>query len=328
MRTLIFGLSVLFAGACNKAPDEGDTGGTIDFTDLDEDGGDEDGGDEDGGDEDGGDEDGGDETGGDETGGDETGGDETGGEETGGDETGGEETGGETGPGDEVTDEEREPLEDITEGDDTTDDDGDGMTEAEGDCDDTDPTVYLGADEACDGIDTSCDGFRDYEFWDDYEINDDFATAYDLGDIDSWALGTRDVELTNLNFDYAEDEDWFVWNANDTWYDDPTISLMIQSDTMMNIDVTLYALRTSDAGDYSAMEILVEKRLDGVTEIEITEDDFPSEESSGGWWDWLVDSVTGLFDGSDDYFYVKISTDSTWTSADCESNLYDLTIGS
>lgn len=38
------------------------------------------------------------------------------------------------------------------------DEDGDGSSPAEGDCDDADPAVRPGADEACDGRDTDCDG--------------------------------------------------------------------------------------------------------------------------------------------------------------------------
>ncbi|MBN2798728.1 MAG: VCBS repeat-containing protein [Deltaproteobacteria bacterium] len=36
--------------------------------------------------------------------------------------------------------------------------DGDGFTPLSGDCDDTDPAVYQGAEEVCDGVDNDCDG--------------------------------------------------------------------------------------------------------------------------------------------------------------------------
>ena len=47
-----------------------------------------------------------------------------------------------------------------------TDDDGDGLSEDEGDCDDSDPSVVPGADERENGVDDDCDGLIDEDFED------------------------------------------------------------------------------------------------------------------------------------------------------------------
>ena len=61
-----------------------------------------------------------------------------------------------------------------------TDDDADGLSEQDGDCDDTDPTVFGGATEVCDDLDNDCDG----------EIDEDCVPAVadlpTVTDIDGW----------------------------------------------------------------------------------------------------------------------------------------------
>ena len=52
--------------------------------------------------------------------------------------------------------------------------DGDGFTICEGDCDDTDGTVFPNAPEICDGADNNCDGNIDEGFsFDDYYVDAD-----------------------------------------------------------------------------------------------------------------------------------------------------------
>ncbi|MAA80559.1 MAG: hypothetical protein CL916_14990 [Deltaproteobacteria bacterium] len=63
------------------------------------------------------------------------------------------------------------------------DDDGDGYSVENGDCNDDNPSIYPGADEACDGLDTNCDGFTPPE------END--------GDNDGWRLCSGDCDDTD-----------------------------------------------------------------------------------------------------------------------------------
>lgn len=76
------------------------------------------------------------------------------------------------------------------------DNDGDGWTEENGDCDDTDSSLYPGNDEECDGIDNNCNGVVDEGFGD--------------GDGDGIAdcMDTEECDGVDNDGDGEIDEDW------------------------------------------------------------------------------------------------------------------------
>jgi hypothetical protein len=68
-------------------------------------------------------------------------------------------------------------------GDPDTDDDGDGKTENQSDCNDGDAAIYTGATRICDGKDNNCDGRLDFSTDVDND-NDGYAKCFDCNDND------------------------------------------------------------------------------------------------------------------------------------------------
>lgn len=89
------------------------------------------------------------------------------------------------------------------------DNDLDGFTAAE-DCDDTDPTIYPGADELCDGMDNDCDGSFD-------EDAVDARSFFSDGDLDGF--GNPDVEVFS-----CERSPGFVADGTDCNDDEPEVN--------------------------------------------------------------------------------------------------------
>lgn len=109
-----------------------------------------------------------------------------------------------------------------------SDEDGDGMTENEGDCDDTNPQITPEATELCDEYDNDCDGAINEDWLDTYETNDTLDGGYSCGEVDDSFLWTSStLTLSGLTLSQEIDEDWFYWGADDEWYDNIGINVSV-----------------------------------------------------------------------------------------------------
>ncbi len=178
------------------------------------------------------------------------------------------------------------------------DDDGDGYTENEGDCNDADASVNPGEADVCDAIDNNCDGQVNEPWADSYEPND-ASPGYDCGTVDVSFLWTgATLQLSALTLQSAADEDWFYWDAVDEYWD--------------NVSVSVTATGFPASGTY----VLELWSLDTGSIV-----DSASGSAS------LTVSYTGdIFDDSEDHFAARVYA-ATWPADSC-STLYSLAIHS
>jgi hypothetical protein len=184
------------------------------------------------------------------------------------------------------------------------DNDGDGQTEEEGDCDDGDETIWLGAAEECDEVDNDCDGQNNEDWWDDADAetgadNDSLADAWDLDEVDSDFAWTKDsLEITGLSLHDPGDEDWFVFDVDDDILDN------------VNLQVSL-----SDQAGGATWVLELYNQETGVLEDSASGTGRLTVSYSG---DWL--------DDDEDFWAVRVYISTGWSSGEvCESG-YTLNI--
>lgn len=175
---------------------------------------------------------------------------------------------------------------------DQVDDDADGWTEAEGDCDDADPGVNPGQRDDCDGHDTDCDGQRDEDAVDDDDTEPNDPGAHTLGDLD------EDPELQALASLHNDDDiDRFRFSLDDSGWSLFTLSVSVSNiPSGASYRVTLEHL---DLG-----LVYLDQVGDGT--ISTSVDDTAWQEDSGTW-ELTVSSEGGADCGSD--YLVTVALD-------------------
>lgn len=157
------------------------------------------------------------------------------------------------------------------------DDDEDGFTEREGDCDDADPGISPGQVDGCDGEDEDCDGDVDEDAVDEdpYEPNDTAgvdlgslsddpahnieAALHDDGDVDrfvfdlvdgGWSLFRLDVGLSNIPEDAVYRLRLRNLSSGQTVYDESgsgALSVRVD-DTVLQDDAGTWEVEVSSLG--------------------------------------------------------------------------------
>ncbi|NCG21075.1 MAG: hypothetical protein GWP91_18855 [Rhodobacterales bacterium] len=187
------------------------------------------------------------------------------------------------------------------------DQDGDGYSPNDGDCNDNEVLINPGEYDACDSLDNNCDGVVNEPWADTYELNDTFDTHSFLGTIDA-DLGpffADSLNVAGLTLQHAQDEDWFYFDLDDELWDSASPTVFIDVSAVGNYVIELYRVG-SNQSDYTNWS------------------NWDLRESRSGTGLFSVADNGELFDDSDDFWAVRVYSTS-WTAGGC-SDTYDLLI--
>jgi len=164
------------------------------------------------------------------------------------------------------------------------DDDKDGYTENEGDCDDTDRDVHPGAVDTCDGVDTDCDGILDEDSVSDdpYEPNEDQPT--DIGSLED----SKNLSVAGILHN-DQDLDRYKFYLKDSGLSNFTLTMTLSG---IPVDGTyLFTFnRLSSDGDQPVGE--VDKVFGSGTQTLVFTDTFDGTDD-GGDYELTVEAIAG-----------------------------------
>ena len=112
---------------------------------------------------------------------------------------------------------------------DNIDNDNDGYTENQGDCDDDNASVSPGAEDLTDGIDNNCDGIIDNQIYEISNLLTGASTVDDIGSSKTWYWQSdkyMHIGLGPVTDDYGGDEFAWPWWWNSIQPNDPEKSCM------------------------------------------------------------------------------------------------------
>lgn len=182
--------------------------------------------------------------------------------------------GGDSGGGDSGGGEDTSAPEDV---------DGDGFTEAEGDCDDGDAGVHPDVPDTCDGLDQDCDDAIDEDAASDdpYEPND--TSPYGLGALED----TPEHQLVGFLHN-DQDTDRFSFSVVDEWWDSFKVEVSL-SNIPADATYRLTLNRISSVGDAPLGEL---DRVFGSGSLSLTLEDSAGDED-GGEYEIVVEAIAG-----------------------------------
>lgn len=164
------------------------------------------------------------------------------------------------------------------------DDDGDGYTENEGDCDDTNSSVYPGAEDTCDGFDSDCDGDKDEDSVSDDPNEPNDTEPVSIGNLDD----SSDLSVVGILHNDDDVDRYSFYVPDSTW---SNFSLTM---TLANIpsDATYMMTFSRLSSDGSENLGEVEQVFGTGTQVIVFNDNFDGTED-GGVYEVAIEAIAG-----------------------------------